>query len=221
MSFASLLYRVSARLVVLPLVLVAGPLAATASAQATATSAGQLQVGDRVALSIEGPLAFSDTVVVRDGYMIRIPNLADISVAGVRRSDTEQYLTQQIAKYIKDAVVHAVPLIRISVMGQVGRPGFYTMPSDVLLSDVVMRAGGPTPQSDLNKTVVKREGTQIIGPDSVKVALASGATLDQLALAPGDEVVVGEKSQLDARFWLGALSVVVPLVGLIFALTHR
>lgn len=197
-------------------------LCGTVAARAAGAQApGQLQVGDRVALTIEGPLAFSDTLVVRDSSILRVPNLADISVAGVRRADIQTYLTQQIAKYVRGAVVHATALIRISVMGQVGRPGFYSMPSDILLSDVVMRAGGPTPQADLNKTVVKREGTTVLGTGSVKTALASGATLDQLAIAPGDEVVVGEKSQLDARFWLNTLYVLIPLAGLILALTRR
>lgn len=196
-------------------------LAASGMAQQAVVSPDELHVGDRVAVTIEGPLAFSDTLVVRAGQILRIPNMADISMAGVKRSDTERYLAQQVAKYVRNAAVHATPLIQIAVLGQVGRPGFFTMPSDVLLSDAIMRAGGPTPMADLGKTVVQRQGTEIIGQRAVSGALASGQTLDDLRIAPGDEVIVGEKSRFGFGQVLAVLSVLIPLTGLIIALSRR
>jgi polysaccharide biosynthesis/export protein len=176
------------------------------------------QVGDRIALTIEGPQVFSDTVVVRDGFIIRLPNIGDISVAGVKRSNAESYLTQQIGKYIRNPVVHATPLVRIAILGQVGRPGFYTMPSDVLLSDVVMRAGGPTGNADLNRTVIKRGGQEVISREQVASALTAGMTLDQLHVAPGDQMVVGEKPNSIWGTALTILGVTVPIITLLIYL---
>lgn len=192
--------------------------AAAGRAQAVSSTADQLHVGDRVALTIEGPFTFADTVVVRQGDIIRIPSLGDINVAGVRRADAQQYLTQQVAKYVKNPVVHATPLVHIAVLGQVGRPGFYSVPSDMPLSDVVMHAGGPTADADLSKTEIKRGGTVVFGTKDTQQALSAGTTLDQLQVAAGDELVVGQKSHIS---YLAILSVIVPLIGLLYAVSHR
>lgn len=181
----------------------------------------EFHVGDRIALTVEGPQAMSDTVVVREGLILRLTGLGDISLAGVKRSDAQKYLTQQIGKFIRDPIVHATPLIRIAVLGQVGRPGYYTMPSDVLLSDVVMRAGGPTGTADLSRTVVKRGTEDVISQDSVSSALASGMTLDQLHVAPGDELVVGEKPTSSFDTILKVVGVAVPLLSLALYFASR
>lgn len=201
-------------------VLVAG-WGSSGMAQAATGAPDQLQVGDRVALTVEQPFAFSDTVVVREGLMIRIPNLGDISVKGVRRADTQRYLTQQIARYVRDPVVRAVPLVRVAITGQVGRPGFYSVPSDMLLSDVVMRAGGPTGSADLDKTVVRRAGKEVIGESVARNALSTGQTLDDLRVASGDEVVVGEKSEINARFILSTIGLLAPLIYLTLYFLRR
>ena len=117
--------------------------------------------------------------------------------------------------------MHATPLVRIAVLGQVGRPGFYTVPSDVLLSDVVMRAGGPTGNADLNRTVVKRGGEEVISKEAVASALTAGMTIDQLHLAPGDELVVGEKPSSSFDTVLKILGVAVPVLSLALYFTSR
>lgn len=188
----------------------------------------EFHVGDRIALTIEGGLTpqgteqtFSDTVVVREGLVLRLPTFGDIPLTGVRRANVQPYLTRQIGRFIKDPVVHAIPLVRISVLGQVGHPGFYTVPSDMLLSDVVMHAGGPTGEADLSRSVVKRDGKEILSSGQAQTALANGETLDQLHLAPGDEFVVGEKSHLGFGTVLQILGVTASLLGVLLALSYR
>ena len=193
-------------------------LSLSATVRAQEGQADDFHVGDRIALTIEGPQVFSDTVVVRDGLILRLPNIGDIPMTGVKRSNVESYLTQQIGKYIRNPVVHATPLVRIAILGQVGKPGFYTMPSDVLLSDVVMRAGGPTGNADLNRTVVKRAGQEVISREQVASALTAGMTLDQLHVAPGDEMVVGEKPNSIWGTVLAVVGVAVPLITLLIYL---
>jgi protein involved in polysaccharide export with SLBB domain len=181
----------------------------------------EFHVGDRIALTIEGPQALADTAVVRDGLVLRLPTFGDIPLAGVKRSNIQPYLTEQISKFIKDPVVHAIPLVRVSVLGEVGRPGFYSVPSDMLLSDVVMRAGGPTGNADLSRTVVKRDGSEILSKAQAQAALANGETLDQLQIAPGDEIVVGQRSSFGFGTVLQVFGVAISLAGLLLALSYR
>ena len=181
----------------------------------------EFHVGDRIALTVEGPKTVSDTVVVRDGLVLRLAGLGDIPLAGVKRSDAQAYLTQQIGKFIRDPIVHATPLIRVAVLGQVGRPGFYTMPSDVLVTDALMQAGAPTGNADISGTVVKRGTEEVVGSKEVASAISSGMTLDQLHIAPGDQIVVPEKSASSFDTVLKVLGVGVPLITLLVYLTAR
>lgn len=205
----------------------------TVAAQQRAIAPEEFHPGDRIALTVEGGLAapnaapgqgpnmIADTVVVREGQILRFPTIGDISLVGVRRPDLEKYLTEQFSKFVRDPVVHATPLVRLAVLGQVGRPGFYTFPSDLPLSEVVMRSGGPTGESDLNKTVVKRATKTVIGKDQIASALVNGSTLDDLRVAPGDEIVVGEKSHLNLGTILQIVGVTVSVLYLVLSLSHR
>ncbi|HEX6535561.1 MAG TPA: SLBB domain-containing protein [Gemmatimonadaceae bacterium] len=182
---------------------------------------GDFQVGDRIALVVRGDSSLSDTVSVRAGRIIQLPNLPNISLQGVLRSELDGYLTKQIGKYLKNPDVDATSLIRVAMLGQVGHPGFYSFPADMTLSDAIMLAGGPTQGGDVNKTVVKRSN-EVQYPDQVvRQALASGTTLDQMNLRAGDQVVVGERSKHD---WLRIVQVASLGAGIlvsIYALSHR
>ena len=194
-------------------------LAVTAKSQTTAPE--DFHVGDRIALTVEGPTTFTDTAVVREGLVIRLPNIGDIPLTGVKRADIQSYLTRAIGKYVRDPIVHAQALVRIAVLGAVGRPGFYTLPSDMLLSDVVMSAGGPAGNADLNRTVVKRGSEEVLTKEQVASALSAGETLDQLNVAPGDQLVVGEKPGSSFDTILRVLSVTVPVLSLLLYLSSR
>ncbi|MEO7043394.1 MAG: SLBB domain-containing protein [Gemmatimonadaceae bacterium] len=184
------------------------------SARAQDVQPDGFHVGDKIALSVDGPLLIRDTATVREGLVVRLAGLSDISMAGVKRADVQKYLTQEISKFIKDPIVHATALVRIAVLGQVMRPGFYTVPSDALLADVVMTAGGPTPTADLNRTVLQRAGQDVKTRDQMAAALESGATIDQMQIAPGDALVIGDKPTSSVDTILKVIGVAVPLLTL-------
>ncbi|MEO7103266.1 MAG: SLBB domain-containing protein [Gemmatimonadaceae bacterium] len=192
-----------------------------ASANAQQEMPDGFHVGDRIALTVEGPQVVRDTVAVREGLILRLTGLSDISLVGVKRADVQKYLTQEISKFIKDPVVHATALVRLAVLGQVMRPGFYTVPSDALLSDVVMTAGGPTGTADLNRTVVKRGDVDVATKEQVASALSAGQTLDQLQVAPGDQLIVGAKPTSSFDTILKVVGVAVPLLSLALYFASR
>ena len=191
------------------------------SVQAQQEQPDGFHVGDRIALTVEGPQVVRDTVVVRDGLILRLTGMSDISLVGVKRADVQKYLTQEISKFIKDPVVHATALVRLAVLGQVMRPGFYTVPSDALLSDVVMTAGGPTGTADLNRTVVKRGDVDVATKEQVASALSAGQTLDQLQVAPGDQLIVGAKPSSSFDTILKVVGVAIPLLSLALYFSSR
>jgi len=181
---------------------------------------GDFQVGDRISLVVEGEQALSDTFSVRDGRVIRLPTVGDISLAGVLRSELESHLRSSLGKFIKDPVVRARSLIRLSLLGEVAKPGFYSVPTDMVLSDALMLAGGPSQASDLKGVRIERSGQRVWADSALQAAIAQGRTLDQLDVRAGDQVVVPKKktgffNESTVRTVTMVLSIPVAIFGLV------
>ena len=182
----------------------------------------QFHAGDRIALTVEGAPAIADTFTVQKGVVIQLPTIGDISLKGVRRSDSEAYLTQQIGQHMRNPVVHVVPLLLVALSGAISHPGYYSVPSHTLLDDVIMRIGGPTGEADLGRIVILRNGREVIKASQVNEGLTARKTLDDMKITAGDEIVVGERSrQNHLNTVLQLTYIVTGFTGLILALAHR
>lgn len=154
---------------------------------------GDFRVGDRVVLSVRGDSALTDTFTVRPGPALSLPGMPLLSLQGVLRSELQEHLTVHVAKLLRDPEVEAYPLIRLGVLGEVDRPGYYFVMPDALVTDAIMVAGGPTREADLTKTTMRRGSTPLWGRNELRAAVMQGTTLDQLGLHSGDEIVIGER----------------------------
>jgi hypothetical protein len=188
-----------------------------AGALRTRLREGDFRPGDRIALAIEGNVQVSDTIPVTAGSKINLKDIGDISLAGVLRSELQGHLTKQIGKYVRDASIRTMPLVRVSVLGPVGKPGFYFLPPDIPLSEAIMRAGGPGSTADLNRSVIRRDTEQLYDSRNTRSALNEGLTLDQLSLRDGDSIEVGEKS---TRGWQQIASVVGVVTSIVWAISY-
>ena len=128
---------------------------------------------------------------------------------GVLRSELQDHLSRELAKFLRDPIVRALPTIRLTMGGTVGRPGFYTFPAALPIGEAIMAAGGPTGNSRMGSIRVTREGATLFGGTEVEQAIAQGLTFDQLGLRPGDEVFIPEKLFTTSRiltYGIGAVS---------------
>jgi hypothetical protein len=152
---------------------------------------GDFQTGDRVFVSVVGETALIDSFTVTAQRTLLIPNVAEFPLAGVLRSELQDYMTKQLSRFFKDPTVVTKAFIRLAVFGDVGAPGYYQLPADQLLGAAIMAAGGPTRSSRIEKTEVYR-GVQPLWPkDAVRDAITRGITLDQFSLQAGDEIRIG------------------------------
>ena len=156
-------------------------------------TAGDFRVGDRIILSVRGDSALSDTFTVYPGRMLKLPTLPEVSLQGVLRAELQDYLTRHIARFVKDPVVEARSLIRLGVLGEADRPGYYFVPTDGLVTDAIMLAGGPSREADATKTTVRRGTTVLWRREQLREAIVEGTTIDQLGLRSGDEIVIGRR----------------------------
>jgi hypothetical protein len=175
-------------------------------------SKGDFQEGDRILLVFQRIAARPDTMMVRAGRVLSFPQMGEVSLEGVLRSELSQKLIEHLKRYLKEPTLVATPLVRLAVLGTVNRPGYYYVSADVILSDVIMLAGGPAGNADLKNVQIKRAGDVIWGPEETQTALAEGLSLDRLHLRAGDEIDVAERRQKTS--WLTMVSAVSGIVGL-------
>lgn len=180
---------------------------------------GDLQVGDQIDLIVVGQEALSDSFVVASGRVLTLPGLPDIPLQGVLRSEVRDYLTKQLARFIRDPQVRVRTKIRLTVSGSVGRPGFYQVPADVPATDAIMAAGGPMGDANLQKVFVRRGTTEIWGRDAFTEAMRQGLTLDQLNLRAGDELVLDPRKRPGGISFMTVVGAIGGLASSIYFLT--
>ena len=168
---------------------------------------GDFRPGDHIVLAVPADSALSDTFVARAGGpagpALRLPNLPEISLRGVLRSELQAHLVANVGRFLKDTVMRTLVLIPIGVLGELARPGYYRVPVDLPFSDVIMAAGGPTPNADLTRIVVRRGSREVLSRPAARSAMVRGLTIDELRLSPGDEVLVRARRE---RRWTSVLS---------------
>jgi len=151
---------------------------------------GDFQVGDRIVFQVEREPELSDTLVVRSGQRVSLPVVGDLSLQGILRSELEDHLTAHVAQFVREPRVRAQALIRISVLGEVESPGFYVVPAEFLVTDVLMQAGGPTREAKLQDLRVERGDERIWAGELLQQAVIQGRTLDHLSIQAGDRIFV-------------------------------
>lgn len=155
---------------------------------------GDLRIGDRVLIRVEGYPQLSDTFNVVAGRMVVLPDIGEVQLAGVLRSELTDHLAAQIGRFIREPIVQARALIRLEIMGAVGRPGFYAIPSDILITDALMMAGGPAQNAKIDEIRIERGERVIWDGETLRQAVIDGRTLDQLNVRAGDAIRVPQDS---------------------------
>src|SRR5204862_150971 len=134
---------------------------------------GDFQVGDRIVVTVVANEPHTDTLIVRSGRAVELPaRLGEISIplAGILRSELQERMSVEILKYVKAAQIVVTPLVRVGILGEVARPGYFAFASDVPVTDAIMGAGGPSVNADLDRSVVKRGNREYRSPKETRDA---------------------------------------------------
>lgn len=177
---------------------------------------GDFLPGHRILLFVGGDSALVDTFTVRSDQKLQLPDLPDISLAGVLDSELQGYLKTQLAQYIRDPDVRAQALLRVSVSGDVGSPGFYSVRTDTPVSDVIMTAGGPSGTADMSKVVLRRGKDVVVKKDGIQEAFRSEMTMTDIGARPGDELYVPAKPQ--GSNWQKFAAITASVTGIAWAI---
>lgn len=156
---------------------------------------GDFRVGDRILIAVGGSVTLNDTVTVIDGQRIQIQNVRQVELAGVLRSEIATKVTTEVREIVREATVTVRPLTRIAVFGAVEQPGYFSVPAETTLDQLISLAGGPTEAARPDRVRLMRGGEVVLRGAEIQDAIARGETLDALDTREGDILDVQRADQ--------------------------
>lgn len=172
---------------------------------------GDFRAGDRVLLTVEGERELSDTFTIGMGNELTLPQIGVIELRGVLRAELHGRLTQVLGRYLRDPVVHARSLIRVSVEGEVLHPGFYDVSPESPVADLLTAAGGVTREAKFENARVEREGRVILSGMPLENGVRGGSTFDAMNLRAGDRLYVPGRRNWNSAAQTLAILLTIPI----------
>lgn len=130
--------------------------------------------------------------VSRDGT-ISLPELGPLRVAGLGFDEVRETLRLRVAEQFigtrLDVSLGALRAIRIFVLGDVRRPGSYTVSALATMTNALFYSGGVDPRGTLRRVELKRNG-QVVQRLDLYDLLLNGDTRSDARLQPGDVIFV-------------------------------
>jgi protein involved in polysaccharide export with SLBB domain len=149
--------------------------------------------GDELQIKVWGQVEANLRVIVDRSGQIYIPQVGQVSVAGIHYGDLEQHLKSEISKIFKNfnvtASVGRLRSIQVIVVGDARYPGTYTISSLSTLVNAIFASGGPTPQGSLRHIQVRRDGATITDFDFYDLLIKGDKSKD-VRLQPGDVLYI-------------------------------
>lgn len=145
--------------------------------------------GDGLQVRIWGQIGGDLRVTVDRSGQIYIPQVGEISVAGIHYGDLEQHLKAEVSNIFKNfnltVNVSRLRSIQVLVLGNARYPGAYTISSLSTLVNAILASGGPAPQGSLRDIQVRRDGATITDFDFYDLLIKGDKSKD-VRLQPGD-----------------------------------
>lgn len=149
--------------------------------------------GDTVVVELFGQRTQRYTLVVDRNGMLTIPEFGPISVIGLGfeavRTDITQRVTTQMIGVQVSVTMGPLRSIQIFVLGDVVRPGSYTISGLSTVTNALLGSGGVTAVGSLRNIELKRSGSIVSRLDLYDLLL-QGDTSGDVRLQPGDVIFV-------------------------------
>src|SRR5271165_2854077 len=149
--------------------------------------------GDELQVKVWGQIEANLRVTVDRSGQIYVPQVGEISVAGIHYGDLEPHLKSEISKIFKNfnvtATLGRLRSIQVIVVGNARYPGTYTISSLSTLVNAIFASGGPAPQGSLRHIQVRRDGTTITDFDFYDLLIKGDKSKD-VRLLPGDVLYI-------------------------------
>jgi polysaccharide export outer membrane protein len=163
----------------------------------------QLGPGDSVTLSVFGQPDMATTTFIADDGMLTIPLAGPVKVDGLSPSEAARHVEKALrdGKFLVDPHVTISAIVshsqRISVIGEVNKPGRYVVESNIPIFDLLAEAGGATENASDIVYLLRpdKDGKETRYEINLKGMAKGNMPLTVQALKAGDSVFVPRAEQ--------------------------
>ena len=173
--------------------------------------------GDLLRIKFWPEQQYSGDYQVETSGVVAIPLLGELNVSGKALSEVRNEVRDHYRALTTNGVAILSLQFRVSVIGQVARPGLYPVDATQSVFDALSQAGGPTNNADLSQIRLLRNDHVVIL--NAEQAIETGAPMLGVLLESGDRIVVPAK-HFTWFTWQNALTA-LQTVGLIVALARH
>ena len=149
--------------------------------------------GDEILIRAWGNVDIDYRTAIDRNGSISLPRVGVINVAGIKYADLSRFLHTQVGRVFKNfeltATLGQLRSIQVLVVGQVQRPGNFTVSSLATMVNAVFAAGGPTSRGSMRGIQLRRADKLITELDLYDLVLAGDKSRD-VQLLPGDVIFV-------------------------------
>lgn len=149
--------------------------------------------GDELQIRGWGMVDIDLTVNVDRQGTVYLPRVGSIKVAGVRYRDLQAYLKKEVNRVFTNfdltVSVGQTRALQVYVVGNVSRPGTYTLNSMSTVLNALFFSGGPSAIGSMRDVQVKRGGSVLTHFDLYDV-LVNGDKSKDMSLQDGDVIFV-------------------------------
>src|SRR5438093_9274241 len=159
---------------------------------------GDYRIGpeDVLDISVWNNTAISRTVPVRPDGRISLPLLNDVQAAGLTPMQLRDALNKKLAEYIPtpevSVIVREVHSFKVSVIGEVKKPGRHELKSRATVMDALAIAEGLGEFAARGRIVILRPDGNTLKriPFNYNKVVSTDGELENFMLQPGDIIVV-------------------------------
>ncbi len=148
--------------------------------------------GDEVKILLWGRVNANYNLVVDRNGNITIPQVGPVGVAGLTFEQMSKHLIKQSEQFVGaniDVTMGALKSIQIFVLGDVKRPGAYTIGSFATITDALLMTGGPNGIGTMRNIQLRRKDRIVSTFDLYDLLLKGDKSKDSI-LQAGDVVFV-------------------------------
>lgn len=154
-----------------------------------------------------------DFIIDNKGY-IQLPIIGEIRAVGQTRKNLASAIEDSLRILAWTMQATCTPLIRITLLGAVNRPGSYLIEPQGSLWGLINLAGGPANNADVRKIYVRRSGKKVI--KNLLDSFEHAHSLEQIGVRSGDQIYVPGVSNITFRTVVDFVTLTASLTVLYF-----
>lgn len=151
-------------------------------------SENPLRPGDVIRLQIWQEPEMSGEYTINDVGVVTLPRLGRMEVTGLPPAQLERQIVEAYDRLFRHSSIEVRLLRRVQILGAVRQPGLYPVDATMTVSDALALAGGATPQGEMDRIELIRNGERIDARLSIDTRIADSP------LQSGDQIFVPERS---------------------------